>query len=340
MTTAEVFGHAEAWPWLAAAPLAWLGLLLLDRARARRLARLAGPRVRALTDGGSARSRAVGRALLATGILAAVVAALEPLGGDVEESVERRGVDLVVCLDVSRSMLARDVDPDRLTAAKREVRALAERARGDRLGLVVFAGEARLAVPLTTDASSFAGLVDLADPGDVARGGTDLGAALAAALRAFDGAGARRGAVLLATDGEDHEGRGLAAARLCRERGIVVHAAGFGTATGGKVPEPPTGPGAGGAAFLRDPRSGGDVVTHRDDAGLARLAEAGGGAFVDAAAVARPLVALYDDRVTAMEREVYAGETRARRENRFQFPLAAAFLLWVLDLALTGRRRR
>ena len=129
-----------------------------------------------------------------------------------------RGVDILVCLDVSRSMLAQDLQPSRLARAQEEIRALAARTESDRVGLVLFAGDARLAVPLTRDKDSFASLASRASPLSVERGGSDVGAALDTALGALTGA---HEVILLLTDGEDLEARGLQAARRCRDRGII-----------------------------------------------------------------------------------------------------------------------
>lgn len=288
----------ELLPLLLLAPAAWLFFVSTDRARARKLAKILGPR------GPVGRRRF---ALVATGLLLALVAILGPVWGSAEGDVQ--GADIVVCLDVSRSMLARDVDPDRLTRAKAEIKELAGRARGDRLGLVVFAGEARAMVPLTEDMASFSELVDLADPTSVGRGGTDLGAALETALDVLQG---RQGSVLLFTDGEDLGGRGLAAARLLEERGVAVHCVGLGTELGSKITTD--------GGFLRG-RSGEDVVSAMDATGLRAIAEATGGTFGGEAPE------------LSVTRRTGKSELR---ENRYQWPLAVAVLLWLLDL----RRRR
>jgi Ca-activated chloride channel family protein len=250
----------------------------------------------------------------------------------VTREVEQRGVDILVCLDVSQSMLARDLPPSRLARARHEISALAERAAGDRLGLVVFAGEARLAVPLTRDRESFRELVGLADPLAVERGGTDLGAALGTALEALRGQTGEHEVVLLLTDGEDHEGRGLRVARTCRDRNVTVHAVGFGSELGAKIPIA----GEGGEEFLRD-RSGADVVTRMNATTLRRIAEATGGEYVDVHA--RTLPELYEQRILPMARKLFETEERRAKENRFQWPLLAAFLLWILELCLGDRRR-
>jgi Ca-activated chloride channel family protein len=325
--------HPDGLPLLLLAPLLGLLLWTLDRARARRLARVVGPRGRALAADLSGRRRRLQRALFATALLLALLAMLEPVWGETTREVERRGVDILVCLDVSQSMLARDLSPSRLARARNEIAALAERAAGDRLGLVVFAGEARLAVPLTSDRESFRELVGLADPLSVERGGTDLGAALATALEALQGQSGEHEVVLLLTDGEDLEGRGLRAARTCQERNVTVHGVGLGSALGAKIPIA----GEGGEAFLRD-RSGADVVSKMDAATLRRIAEATGGNFVDAHARPSALPELYEERILPMARKSFETEERRAKENRFQWPLLAALSLWILILCLGDRK--
>ena len=189
-------------------------------------------------------------------------------------------------------------------------------------------------MPLTRDRGSFRELIALADPLAVERGGTDLGAALATALEALKGQTGEHEVVLLLTDGEDLAGRALRVANACRERNVTVHAVGFGSALGAMIPIA----GVGGETFLRDP-SGADVVSRMDASTLRRIAEATGGAFADAHARADALLELYKERILPMARKSYERDERRAKENRFQWPLLAAFLLWILDLCLGDRRR-
>ncbi len=318
-------------PLLLLAPLVALGLWALDRVRARRLSRAVGPRSLELAEDFSRGERCLGRALVSTGFFLAAVAVMQPLWGEGGRRIAQSGIDIVVCLDVSRSMLARDVRPNRLERARREIRDLSQRVRGDRLGLVVFAGEADLVVPLTHDLESFAELALLAGPESVVRGGTDIGTALEAALEVLqDGTGV----VLLITDGEDHAKRARAAAEICEERKITVHCAGIGSMPGSKIVVEEKG----GEAFLRD-RSGEEIVSALDSTSLREIAEMTGGVFVDTGAAPRPLVELYEERIEGLSRTSFEAEERNGRENRFQGPLLAALAAWILELCLTARKR-
>ncbi|MEQ8763720.1 MAG: VWA domain-containing protein [Planctomycetota bacterium] len=331
----DLFIHSELL-WLL---LLALGVLLVgwwsESRRERTLRRMIGPRHRVLTAERSPLRRRLRVIVAALGVLAASLAALGPAGGVSDRNVEQRGVDIVVCLDVSRSMLARDQAPTRLAAAQQEIRSLAERARGERLALVLFAGEARLSVPLTQDLDSFVEIAELADPYVLEKGGTDLGAALETALAALVGRTGEHETILLLTDGEDLEGRGLRVAETCRERGIRVHCLGFGSVRGGKI----TLEGEDGETFLTDD-AGQEVVTALDPGSLRRIADATGGEFVYAASLEDPLAALYEKRVLPMARRAFDSDRRNERENLYAWPLAAALLLWLLELALGDRRHR
>ncbi len=324
MSAVLAFLLRPAWlPLLLLGPALWWFIRTRDRQRGRRLAAVLGPRVTDLAESPQRTRWRVRRVAFGLAVALALFAALGPTLGASAGELEWRGVDLVVCLDVSRSMLAGDLVPDRLTRAQEQIRALAEQTRGDRIALVLFAGEARLRVPLTSDVASLAELADAADPASVALGGTDLGAALDVALTALEGGDGRPQAIVLLTDGEDLAGRGARAAETCAARGIAVHGVGFGSDAGGTI---------------RD--RGREVRTTLDAAGLTRIADTTGGAFVAARASAQPLVGLYASDVlpTAQAGHV-AGPTRGR-EDRFQWPLLLAFLLFLLDLWLVDRIRR
>jgi Ca-activated chloride channel family protein len=323
----EYFLAPGSWPALLVLPL--LALLIWKTVRGRRLTRAVGPRLSILARDWSVPRRRTRRLLFLAATALAILALLQPVWGESSRDEDNLGVDVLVCLDVSRSMLAQDLAPSRLERAKNEIAALADRSRSDRLGLVVFAGEARLSVPLTQDRASFKELLELADPYSVERGGTDLGAALSLALEALRGQTGEHETVVLLTDGEDLTGEGLRVAEQAAQRGITLHCVGLGTALGAKIPH--------NGGFLRD-RSGAEVVSSLDPTTLRRIAEATGGEYLDAQDRPDALIDLYESRVLPMARKTFEAEERRARDNRYQWPLLAAFLIWIVELCLGDRK--
>ncbi len=314
-------------------PLIWWFLRSSEGARARRLQRLVGPRTPVLAGNASTRRRRLRHALSVGGFALAILAVVQPAWGIDPKKVHARGVDVLICLDVSRSMLARDLEPHRLGRAHEEIRTLSRRTHGDRLGLVAFAGDASLSIPLTRDMDSFADLVETTDPSRVELGGTNIGAALEEALKALEGGDmGHHEAIILISDGEDLEGRGLATAQACKERNITVHCMGLGSPLGSKIALASDG----GEVFLRD-RSGIEVVTHLDDASLRAIAEETGGSYSDLSQTSRPLVELYETRILPMAGKVGRGD-RSVSSNHFQWPLLLAFLFFLGEFSISERR--
>ena len=283
--------------------------------------------------------------MLAAFVLA--VACMQPRFGERPAVADERGVDLVLCLDVSRSMLAEDLDPSRLARARRDIVALTDMTRGDRLGLVAFAGEPVRIAPLTLDVASVAELAGRADPWIVRIGGTELGAALdeaRALLESGRGDSEDRSAtelarapatIVLLTDGADPSGAGRAAASRCREAGVTVHCVGYGSPLGSKirVVDPD-----GREAFVKD-RDGNDVVSRLDAASLRAIAEAGGGAYVAADTNPRPLTALYAGQVLPTATARGTATAGVERPNRYRIPLSVGLLALLATAAVTERRR-
>ena len=309
----ELFLWWDAWPLLLLLPFVALAVALLERRRRQRLAEIVGPRASVLVQ-----PRRRGVVVFSFGTLLALLAVLQPLWGQDTADGANRRADIVICLDVSRSMLARDLAPDRLTFAHDQIRKLLNQCGDDRLALVVFAGEARLLVPLTRDHTSFERLLQDAGPLAVRRGGSDLGAAIRAARNALPG----HGAIVLLTDGEDHEG---AAAREA-QGDVPVHCIGIGSDRGAKIPVE--------GGFLKD-RSGNEVVTRMDPDTLQGIADAGGGVFARNDA----LMDIYRDSIRPDAHVTIAGQSRRERANRFQWPLIAAFFVLVWDFGRGERRR-
>jgi len=313
---------------LAAALLALLVGLAARRRSRRELSQWVGERHLARFVPGHSPARAGTRLLLASlGLLLVAAALLGPVVGHTLRPVSRRGLDLVVCLDTSRSMLAQDLRPSRLERARREIVGLLDRMAGDRVALVAFSGEARDIAPLTRDRATLESLLTHVSPEDNQKGGTDLAAAIQHALELFDGRSGAHEAIVLITDGEDLEGQGLALAERAKERGIRLFVLGVGTLEGGKIPVVDA---SGKQSFLVD-ENGQEVLTRLDRASLVELARRTGGEFLAADESATPLEDLYRARITRLEgRELTSGERRVPYD-RYQWPLAGGLLLLCLS---------
>lgn len=323
--------------WLPALGALALVLGALGARRSRfELARLIGERGLARFAPGLSPGRRRARLVLGgLGLFLLGVAALGPVRGFTYRPVSRKGLDLVLCLDTSKSMLAQDLRPSRLARAQREVLGLLDHLKGDRVALVAFSGDARDVAPLTRDRATLESLLAFVSPEDNQLGGTDLAAAIEHALALFDGRTGAHEAIVLLTDGEDLEGQGAALAEEALRRKIRIYVVGIGTEEGGKIPVA----GADGRpGFLRD-SEGHEVITRLDRTSLEALALKTGGAFLSAVESPTPLEDLHRARISRLEgREIQGGE-RAIPHDRYQWPLALGVLCLLLEAVLRDRRR-
>lgn len=339
MTLPPIHFAAPSYLWALLAVPALLLLHVWSEGRAqRRLALLiSSPRLRAeLTAAASAARRRwrYGLLLLALGALA--LTAARPQLGYETEIAHRKGIDLLVMVDVSKSMLATDLPPNRLTRAKLAAQDLITHLEGDRAGLLAFAGSAFLQAPLTVDYDAvLTALADL-DVNTIPLGGTNLEAAINLAVDAFGKAEGANRAIILMSDGETTAGEAdgaLKAAARANEAGIRIFTVGVGTPEGSLIPTGEPG------SFIKD-QDGKIVRTKLDEAGLDRLAKAAGGFYL------RLQNGPAEMRVLAQEAlgKMKAGEIDARATRkpieRYQWPLGAALLFLAVAACLNERRRQ
>ena len=214
------------------------------------------------------RRRTLRAAIVVVAVLCLALALGGPMWGFRWEEVRRQGIDLVIAIDTSRSMLATDVKPNRLARAKLAVQDLVAELHGDRVALVAFAGSAFLQCPLTLDYGAFTQSLDAVEVGLIPRGGTALTAAIDTSLDAFEGRQGSNQAVVLITDGEDHEGDVKEAAKRASERGVKIYAVGIGTTEGELIPAE--------SGYVKD-RAGQVVKSRLDEETLKQVAVATGG---------------------------------------------------------------
>lgn len=328
------WGNVQLLYWLPLAiPLAW-GLFALLRRRRAALAQLVDPALLGVLAPAWNPARAKSRLVLRVLALALLVLALaRPQWGFRWEEVRRKGLDLVVALDTSRSMMASDIKPTRLQQAKWGIRDLLRNLRGDRVGLVPFAGSSILQCPLTIDYAAFAMTLDDVYSGIIPKGGTAIEQALRTAVAAFPKDGTADRVILLITDGEDHEGDPLALLPELKEKGIRVYTIGIGTLEGEMVP---AGDGQGG--YFKD-RQGQIVKTALKEDVLQKLALGTGGTYVRSAPGDTGLERVFNESIANLKRSEQENRTAKIYEERFVWPIAAALLLLAWE-ALLGDRRK
>jgi Ca-activated chloride channel homolog len=313
-------------------PLALLLAGLLRR-RERQLARLLDPEVLARSLPPERRRRQRVRLLL---WLAAwtlgVLALARPQWGEQWEPVRHEGLDIMVVLDTSHSMRAEDIRPNRLGRAQLGLRDLVGQLRGDRIGLIPFAGAQYLYCPLTADYAAFLMMLDDVHPGIVPRGGTAIEQALRGAIEALDQGGEADRVILLVTDGEDHEGHPLGLIDTLRHRGIRLFAVGVGSPEGELIPISDE---RGGTDFLRD-REGQIVRTRLEESVLERLAVATGGMYVRATPRDFGLDTIYQEGIAPLQRALLETEEVLSYKDRYGWLLAVALCLWLLETVWGG----
>jgi len=323
------------WLWgLVAAPILVLVTIVGGRRRRASLgAFVAAPLQGTLAPGYSWR-RYLAKGLLRALALASMVVALAgPRFGSQLVKVERQGIDVVIALDTSLSMLAEDMRPNRLERAKQEISDVISGLRGDRIGVVAFAGDAVPLCPLTVDYSAAMMLVRSLDVYTISEPGSAIGTALEKSIELFEGAGPGDRAIVLLTDGENTEGDPLQAARTAAEKGIRVYAIGIGSPKGELIPE--RGSDGTVSGYKKDAR-GETVLTKLDEKTLESVASASGGKYLPATTEGLEINVLFDE-IAGMQKKLIKGEFIERKKERFWIPLIVALACLLGDALVSTR---
>ncbi|MBW1809604.1 MAG: VWA domain-containing protein [Deltaproteobacteria bacterium] len=272
--------------------------------------------------------------LLVFALVALVVALARPQFGTHSKLVKRRGVDIVVALDVSKSMLARDVSQNRsgnrLKRAKMEISGLTDRLMGDRLGLVAFSGAAFIQCPLTSDYAATKLFLRAMKAGSVPVGGTNFGEALRVTREMFENSkgGSRSKVMVIISDGEDHEGGYEEEVEKLRDKGVVIHCVGIGTQIGELIPDED-------GRYMR--RDGKTIMTQLRENTLRAIAEATGGVYLHSAAGDLGFEAIYD-MLSRMHKSDYESRIESVYEEKFQLFVFVCFILMVAATIIPVRR--
>lgn len=264
-----------------------------------------------------------------------VIAIANPQFGTKLEEAKREGIDIMIALDVSNSMKAQDLAPNRLENAKQSIGRLINNLNDDRIGIIVFAGQSYVQLPITTDYSSAKLFLESISCDMIPTQGTAIGAAIDLAVESFDPKSPAAKAIIVITDGENHEDDAVKSAEAAAEKGMTVHTIGMGSEAGVPLPLVSNGNIVG----YRKDNEGNTVVSKLNTALLKEIAAAGKGIFVQAGR-SQSALSVVKDELNKMEKKEYASKRYTDYEGRFQFFLAAAIFLLISESLLSERKSK
>ena len=326
------FANIEMLWWLLTIPVFIIGYILYTRCKRRQLAEFGDPELVSELMPDASKARPVVKfSLLMVALALLIMAAARPQYGQKEKTVKRQGIEVMIALDISNSMMAEDVAPNRLDRAKQMLSKMIDRMVDDKVGLVVFAGEAYTQLPITCDYVSAKMFLNTITPALIPTQGTAIGAALETSIRSFGSQESDAGrAIVLITDGENHEDDAIAAAKHARELGIQVFVVGIGKPEGSPIPI------VGTNNYIKD-RSGQVVVSRLNEDMCQQIAQAGNGIYVRCDNTNTAMRALQQelDRIATAELET---KVYADYNEQYQSSVLIALLLLVIDFFILERK--
>lgn len=309
------------------------GFILVTRRKRRQLAQFGDPQLLAELAPNVSKSRPIIKfSLLMLALALLIIAAARPQYGQKEKTIKRQGIEVMMALDISNSMLAEDVAPSRLDRAKQMLSRLIDNMVDDKVGLVVFAGDAFVQLPITCDYVSAKMFLNTIKPELIKTQGTAIGAALSTSIRCFGEQSDASRAIILITDGENHEDDAVAVAKRAKEEGIQVLVVGIGKPEGSPIPV------AGTNNFMKD-RQGNVVVSRLNEDMCREIAQAGGGIYVrcDNSNTATKAIQKELDKLATQEIET---TTYTDYNEQFQSFALLALLLLVIDFFIFNRKNK
>jgi Ca-activated chloride channel homolog len=285
-----------------------------------------------LTPYSSLRKRIIKITLFLLGFCFMILALCNLQTGSKLKEVKREGADVIVCLDVSNSMLAQDLSPNRLIRAKYALEKMIDLLEGDRLGLVIFAGEAYVQLPITTDYNAAKMFLQSIGPGMVPVQGTNLADAINKAADSFSSDEGKNRAIILITDGENHESAAIEAAEEMGKKGIMISTIGIGSENGVPIPLIDNGVVKG----YRKDREGQTVVTKLNSELLKTIAIKANGVYVQATQADLGLNAVLD-KIGELDKAQLESKMYSDYEDQFQWFLAIALFLFTIEFIISER---
>lgn len=273
--------------------------------------------------------------LVLTAITALIFAAADPQFGSKLEKVKRKGVEIVIALDVSNSMMAEDIEPNRLERSKRAISRMIDRLKNDKIGLIVFAGDAYVQVPVTTDYSAIKMYLSTINTDIVPKQGTAIGSAIDLAVRSFDEKSKLEKALIIITDGENHQGNAVKAAEKARKEGIKIHTIGMGSVEGAPIPIRKQN----GQVVYQKDNQGNTVVSKLDPEMLRKIAAEGEGKYTRANNARSGLNEIFNA-ISKMTQKEIESKVYTDYEHRFQYLVGLALFLLFIDIVLLNKKNK
>ncbi len=329
------FAHPEYIYLLGILPLLVVVFWMVARTRTKALQRFGDEAIlERLAESASRKKRVLKFSILLAAFGLLIVALANPQIGTRLQEVKQEGVDIFVALDVSLSMKAEDIKPNRLEKAKLEIRNLINRLGGDRLGLVVFAGEAYTQFPLTTDYGAANLFLDVVDVDVVPVPGTAIGSAIKRAMESFDFKEVTTKVIVIVTDGENTEGDAFEAADDASKKGVLLYTIGMGSASGTPIPIYNA---AGQQVDFKRDREGNIVVTKLDEVSLEKIATLGNGKYFRGTNAQDELNEIYKT-INTLQKKEFGVKQFTDYEDRFQYFLAVGIFLLLVEFLISENK--
>ena len=326
-----IFAHPQYLLLLLLIPFGFVGLALWMGARRRRLRKLGDEAlVNELMPSWSRSKRWVRAVVYSLAFFFFVIGLSRPQIGAKLKEFKVKGAEIMIALDVSNSMLAQDYSPNRLERAKLAISRITDRLQGDRVGLIIFAGSSFVQLPITTDYVSAKMFLGNISTESIPIQGTAIGDAINTAVKSFSAQSENSRAIIVITDGENHEDDAVAAAAQAAESGVKVYTIGVGSADGQPIPME--------GGLLRD-KEGNIVVTKLDEETLKEIAQAGGGAYVHAGNDEFGLGPIIGE-IKKMQEEEYNSVVFEEYDEQFMYFLGIALALFTIEILIGDRRSR
>jgi len=264
-----------------------------------------------------------------------IISLARPQYGVKEELVTHRGVDIILAIDTSDSMMAEDISPNRLDAVKIAVQDLLGRLQGDRVGLVLFSGESFLNCPLTIDYGALEMFIEIMDTDIIPQPGTNIEKAIETAQAAFETKERQYKVLIIMTDGENHQGNPVGAAKKAAEEGIVIYTIGLGSPEGAPIPVKD---GEGRIVDTKRDRQGEQVISRLDEGILKDIAREGNGKYFRVTSSGNEIEEICSE-ILNMEKKDFQSKLYTTYVDRFQYPLFMAFILILWEFFFDERKK-